>query len=256
MNEPILTLKKVIGTPGKFYINSDSLNLALTEPCEFVPRLQADLRPEDSIYHRVKYHKNISINRSKFSGFRLPDGATFTHAFKECTFENCIFEYCSFRILTFVKCCFKNVKFYRCDFQYGYLPETKFYNCTGLPLHKDAESNLKTLALEFVSGQKLIWMKTWHSKVKDLRPYSDLSKKDKARVYKLKADHLCGSTHCIAGAAIVITDENTKSRLGARLVRAFDYPIAGLILLGQEAHSHFWDTNEEALKWLKEVAAR
>jgi hypothetical protein len=57
----------------------------------------------------------------------------------------------------------------------------------------------------------------------------------------------CGTVHCIAGFAQVMAQ-----------VKGFStYPEdAGYYLLGNEAHSHFMDSDEEGLAFLKEVIAR
>jgi hypothetical protein len=57
----------------------------------------------------------------------------------------------------------------------------------------------------------------------------------------------CGTVHCIAGFAQVMTQ-----------AKGFSYnpDVVGYHLLGSEANSHFWDNNEEGLAFLKEVIAR
>jgi uncharacterized protein YjbI with pentapeptide repeats len=58
--------------------------------------------------------------------------------------------------------------------------------------------------------------------------------------------HTCGTTHCIAGWACVLTQNK-------EIEETHGTQIAGLLLLGAEAHSHFFDTNEEAKKYLESV---
>jgi hypothetical protein len=57
----------------------------------------------------------------------------------------------------------------------------------------------------------------------------------------------CGTVHCIAGFAQVMAQ-----------VKGFtvDPETAGYCLLGNEALSHFWDSDGEGLAFLKEVIAR
>jgi hypothetical protein len=57
----------------------------------------------------------------------------------------------------------------------------------------------------------------------------------------------CGTTHCIAGFSQVMAGEVGFSESS---------PTAGYYLLGAEAESHFHDSNEKGLKFLKEVIAR
>lgn len=57
--------------------------------------------------------------------------------------------------------------------------------------------------------------------------------------------HTCDTTHCIAGWAchLAINGKEMEATHGTQ--------IAGLLLLGAEAHSHFFDENDKALEYLK-----
>ena len=59
--------------------------------------------------------------------------------------------------------------------------------------------------------------------------------------------HTCDTTHCIAGWATHLhpSGKELEGRHGSQ--------VAGLFLLGAEAHSHFFDSNEDAKKYLKSV---
>jgi hypothetical protein len=57
----------------------------------------------------------------------------------------------------------------------------------------------------------------------------------------------CGTVHCIAGTAQVMAGEVGFSELPS---------TAGRLLLGGEAASHFFDSNEDGLNFLKKVIAR
>ena len=59
--------------------------------------------------------------------------------------------------------------------------------------------------------------------------------------------HTCNTTHCIAGWATHLHPE------GKELEDKYEAQIAGLLLLGTEAHSHFFDSNEDAREYLKSV---
>lgn len=58
--------------------------------------------------------------------------------------------------------------------------------------------------------------------------------------------HTCDTTHCIAGWAV------TLAKNGKELEEKYGTQIAGLMLLGVDAHSHFFDTNEAAKTWLNQ----
>jgi hypothetical protein len=62
----------------------------------------------------------------------------------------------------------------------------------------------------------------------------------------MTAWHTCDTTHCIAGWACALTTDKS-------LEWAHGPQIAGLLLLGAEAHSHFFDTNEDATAYLQSV---
>jgi len=58
--------------------------------------------------------------------------------------------------------------------------------------------------------------------------------------------HKCETSHCIAGWAV-----HLEGPVGYILEKAVGTPMAGLMLLGVEAHSHFYDDNETARAWLQ-----
>ena len=60
--------------------------------------------------------------------------------------------------------------------------------------------------------------------------------------------HTCDTTHCIGGTAI-----HQAGEVGRLLEAAVGPGIAALMLLGPDAHSHFYDSNEAATEWLRSV---
>jgi len=59
--------------------------------------------------------------------------------------------------------------------------------------------------------------------------------------------HTCDTCHCIAGWAVYLAEN------GRELERELGTANAGLILLGKEAYSHFYDSNDDARKYLKSI---
>jgi hypothetical protein len=57
--------------------------------------------------------------------------------------------------------------------------------------------------------------------------------------------HTCETTHCIAGWAVHLAGDEGKA-----LEEKFGTANAGLVLLGSEAASHFYDTQEKGRAWL------
>jgi len=58
--------------------------------------------------------------------------------------------------------------------------------------------------------------------------------------------HTCDTVHCIAGWACKLAKDQ-------RLETIYGTPIAGLLLLGTKAYSHFYDTTEEARVYLEGI---
>ena len=65
----------------------------------------------------------------------------------------------------------------------------------------------------------------------------------------MTAWHTCETTHCIGGTAI-----HQAGEVGRLLEAAVGSHVAALMLLGVEAHRHFYDSNEDAAEWLRSVA--
>ena len=59
--------------------------------------------------------------------------------------------------------------------------------------------------------------------------------------------HTCDTTHCIAGWATHLHPE------GRYLEDKYGTEVAGLLLLGSEAHSHFFDSNVDAIEYLESI---
>jgi len=82
---------------------------------------------------------------------------------------------------------------------------------------------LRKVALKVLAGRGSFDNKAWHSS--------------------------CNTVHCIAGyGCYMASNRKIESEYGTE--------VAGLMLLGVEAHSHFFDSRKSALEWLKEVAER
>lgn len=60
--------------------------------------------------------------------------------------------------------------------------------------------------------------------------------------------HKCETTHCICGWA-----EHLGGPLANLIIKTQGNGLGGLMLLGVEAHAHFYKTNEEARAFLQSV---
>ena len=68
---------------------------------------------------------------------------------------------------------------------------------------------------------------------------------------EMRTWHACETTHCLGGWLI-----HQAGELGRLLEAAVGPNVAGLVLGGVEAHSHFYDSNEAAAEWLRSVLAQ
>jgi hypothetical protein len=110
------------------------------------------------------------------------------------------------------------------DLRYADLRGVDLRGANGLIIASDAADRLKAVAANALAADDALEMDAWHT---------------------------CNTTHCIAGWAIHLAGEP-----GRLLEESHGSAIAGLMLLGIEAHSHFYDSNEDARKWLQEVLER
>ena len=91
----------------------------------------------------------------------------------------------------------------------------------GLAIAPDAPARLQAVAAAALATPDALFMSTWHS---------------------------CATTHCIAGWAI-----HQAGVVGELLEKAVGPDVAGLMLLGVEAHAHFHDSDKAATEWLQSV---
>ena len=103
------------------------------------------------------------------------------------------------------------------------------------------EENLLHVSLWIVErDRKNFRMRDWHESWAAFPMVAGLRTAEQAHTE-------CGTTHCIAGFSHVMAGEKGFT----------DRPWnVGAFLLGKEARSHFWDSDEVGLEYLKEVIAR
>ena len=91
----------------------------------------------------------------------------------------------------------------------------------GLPIAADAPARLFAVAQAALASPDALEMGSWHK---------------------------CETTHCICGWA-----EHLGGPLAELIIRTQGNDLGGLMLLGVEAHAHFYKTNEEARAFLQSV---
>jgi len=94
----------------------------------------------------------------------------------------------------------------------------------GLPIAADAPARLLAVAQAALASPDALEMGSWHK---------------------------CETTHCICGWA-----EHLGGPLAELIIRTQGNDFGGLMLLGVEAHAHFYSTNEKARKFLQSVIDR
>jgi hypothetical protein len=213
--------------------------------------------------------ENKDFSGSDFSGCKRAEVSSFMD---RLFFKNCIFNHCSFRrtdldAFSFQDCIFNDADFYGANFLDASFQGCDLTKARGIPKHPKAELTLKRLATEFLSCERVLWMSNWVtsiSSIRDFYKYAELEPSQITRIEEvLSSNNVCNTTYCIAGGAVDALRSERNNRgynvdltLGSRLRDYFGYEIAGLFILGPEAHLHFWDKDQQALEWLKEVAAR
>jgi hypothetical protein len=91
----------------------------------------------------------------------------------------------------------------------------------GLPIASDADQRLLAVAQAALASPDALEMRKWHT---------------------------CPTKHCMCGWA-----EHLGGPLAELIIRTQGYDAGGLMLLGVEAHEHFYDTNEKAAAFLQSV---
>jgi hypothetical protein len=91
----------------------------------------------------------------------------------------------------------------------------------GLPIAADAPARLLAVAQAALASPDALEMSTWHK---------------------------CETSHCICGWA-----EHLGGPLAELIIRTQGNDLGGLMLLGVEAHDHFYATNEKARAFLQSV---
>jgi hypothetical protein len=112
-----------------------------------------------------------------------------------------------------------------CDAVFGnsYLYRADLTGCTGLPVAEDAPQRLQAVASTVIGKNRAgLVMDDWHT---------------------------CPTKHCLAGWAI-----HQAGATGEILERLHGPHLAGLMLLGHEAASYFYEADSVVLEWLQSVA--
>jgi hypothetical protein len=107
------------------------------------------------------------------------------------------------------------------DFRYADLRYADFRDALGIPIAEDAPARLLAVAHAALAAPDALEMGTWHT---------------------------CETTHCICGWA-----EHLGGPLAKLIIQQNGNAVGGLMLLGIDAHAHFYVTNEKAREFLQSV---
>lgn len=147
-----------------------------------------------------------------------------------CSISNCIFKNIDFKNASLFDAYFKNCTFENCTFEKANIRDISFENCTfentKFPYSEVYDENLiYEVAQKVFESPQNFDMGWWHSNVDG---------------------ESCDTTHCIAGWAVEL------SPIGKEVEEKYGPATAGLLLLGYDAYTHFYDNNTEALKYLSQ----
>ena len=104
------------------------------------------------------------------------------------------------------------------------LSDANLSGALGLPIASDAPARLLAVAQAALASHDALAMDKWHT---------------------------CETTHCICGWA-----EHLGGSLAQLIIKCHGNEIGGLMLLGVEAHAHFYCSNEKARAFLQSVIDR
>jgi Pentapeptide repeats (8 copies) len=154
---------------------------------------------------------------------------TSTEDWESQSFANCDLRGCCFRGLDLRGGDFEGCKLDGADFTHAQIKGCHFTRSSvqgviGLPVFSDAPERLRAVAEIIRDGKGELDMDVWH---------------------------YCSTSHCIAGWGIHLAGAK-----GALMEEEHGPSTAGLMLLGVEAATHFFDDNEDGLAFLEEVLAR
>jgi hypothetical protein len=209
------------------------------------------------------WYVNLDLTGSDFTGVTCFEEDYYSAMHLEnCKLMNCNFRRTQLRDFYFKKCDLNGADFYGADFRHANSTKSTYVGVKGVPVHKNAPLHLKQLAQQFLSQEKVLWMADWRRDVTAiLAEYENEAKQKKPtmlgfkRAEQIHDQNLCGTTYCLAGGA----EHNMflkNSLYAERLTSYFHIEIAGLILLGAEAHSMFYKKEDEVFAWLQEVVRR
>jgi hypothetical protein len=104
----------------------------------------------------------------------------------------------------------------------AYLLSADLRGALGMAIVSDASIRLANVAATVLAAPESLEMRDWHC---------------------------CDTSHCLAGWAI-----HQAGALGQLLEDVHGPHMAGLMLLGIEAAAHFYDSNDQALEWLRTIS--
>ena len=115
----------------------------------------------------------------------------------------------------------RDADFRYADLRYANLSEADLRDALGIPIAEDAPARLLAVAHAALAAPDALEMGTWHT---------------------------CETTHCICGWA-----EHLGGPLAKLIIQQNGNAVGGLMLLGIDAHAHFYVTNEKAREFLQSV---
>jgi len=174
-------------------------------------------------YFSCAYLRYTSLNGATAVGTKFSNATLFNTYFTDANLERADFTSC-----TLDHCCLLHANLDRADFDNCRFIRTTLRGLTlknALRQHTTPQQHelLLRIARHLRANPEFLVMDEWHSN--------------------------CGTTHCLAGWAIAMSSE------GPTLEWFVGAENAGYYLLGAEALSHFYDSEDEVLDYLRGIVA-
>ena len=181
----------------------------------------------DDYYNEINKYGNGQVMSFKdyiLEDIEIPEKAELF----DCTFNYCHFKNINFKNASLYDAYFRDCTFENCNFENANIRDISFEDCTfentKFPYSEVFDENLIYKVAEEIFLQPYKFdMGWWHCE-----------------------NEGCEATHCIAGWAVRL------SPIGKEVEEKYGPPTAGLLLLGYDAYTHFYDNNREALKYLSQ----
>lgn len=162
---------------------------------------------------------SLTFDGQDFRGADLSDSQLWGCWFYDCDLRGVSFRGSNLRFAHFDGCRMEGADLSGADLRNADFRDQDLVGIVGIEIVADAPERLREVARTVLAFPERLNMGDWH---------------------------ICETVHCIAGWGIFLAGE-----MGRAMEKRYGSEIAGMLLLGKEAHSHFFDSDERAMEWLR-----